>query len=94
MVKSREVCPHCEAPLTEVPRWDDPSRSRSQREDRVRSANTRMRNSGAIVFVAGIVFMSQSGKTPKLMPLGVLLIVIGTVVFLWGWKLVQADKAD
>jgi len=92
VVKTRETCPHCEALLAECPRWDDPSRSRSQREDKLRTANSRMRNSGAMVFVAGIIFMSQGGKNAKLLPLGILLIVIGTVVFLWGWKLMQADK--
>ena len=97
VVKPRDVCPRCEAPLAEGPRWDDPSQTRSAREKKLRSTNARMRNSGALLFVVGIVLMSQGvdAEANTLTPfgsIGVLCIIFGTIVFLWGWKLLQMGK--
>ena len=92
MVKTRATCPRCESSLAEGPRWDDPEQSRDRREGKLHAANKRMRNSGAGLFVVGIVLMSQSGETKQFLSLGVFFIVIGTTMFLWGWKLLQMEK--
>ena len=97
VVKPRDVCPRCEAPLAEGPRWDDPSQTRSAREKKLRSTNVRMRNSGALLFVVGVVLMSQGvdAEANTLTPfgsIGVLCIIFGTIIFLWGWKLLQTGK--
>jgi hypothetical protein len=97
VVKPRDVCPRCEAPLAEGPRWDDPSQTRSAREKKLRSTNVRMRNSGVLLFVVGIALMSQGvdAEANTLTPfgsIGVLCIIFGTIIFLWGWKLLQTGK--
>ena len=69
-----------------APRWGDPSKSRDRREKKLRAANVRMRNSGALLFGVGIIMMAQGGKLGKLLIIGVISIVIGTILFLWGWK--------
>ena len=92
VVKTRATCPRCESSLAEGPRWDDPEQSRDRREGKLHAANKRMRNSGAGLFVVGIVLMSQSGETKQFLSLGVFFIVIGTTMFLWGWKLLQMEK--
>ena len=56
-----------------------------------------MRNSGALLFVVGIVLMSQGvdAEANTLTPfgsIGVLCIIFGTIIFLWGWKLLQTGK--
>lgn len=78
--------------MAAAPRWDDPSQSRAQRAKKLRGANVRMRNSGAMLFGVGILLMTQGREMGKLLILGVLSIVIGTVLFLWGWKLLQMEE--
>ena len=56
-----------------------------------------MRNSGALLFVVGIVLMSRGvdAEANTLTPfgsIGVLCIIFGTIIFLWGWKLLQMGK--
>ena len=97
VVKSRDVCPRCDTSLAEGPRWDDPSQSISARKKKLRATNTRMRNSGALLFVVGIILMSRGvdAEANTLTPfgfIGVLFIIFGTIVFLWGWKLLQMGK--
>jgi hypothetical protein len=75
-----------------APRWDDPSQSRDQRKKKLRAANVRMRNSGAMLFGVGIILMAQGREMGKFMIIGVISIVIGTIMFLWGWKLLQVGK--
>tara|TARA_Y100000588_G_C14235852_1_gene917272 strand:- start:2190 stop:2441 length:252 start_codon:yes stop_codon:yes gene_type:complete len=77
--------------------WDDTNQSRSVREEKRHAANVRMRNSGAGLFVVGILLLSRGidAKANILTPIGsigILFIVIGTVCFLWGWKLLELEK--
>jgi predicted RND superfamily exporter protein len=51
-----------------------------------------MRNSGAMLFGVGIILMAQGREMGKFMIIGVISIVIGTIMFLWGWKLLQVGK--
>ncbi len=97
VVKPRNVCPRCDASLTEGPRWDDPSQNLSAREKKLRATNTRMRNGGALLFVLGIILMSRGmdAEANTLTPIGsigVFCIIFGTIIFLWGWKLLQERK--
>jgi len=83
--------------VAEGPRWDDPSQSQSARKKKLRATNARMRNSGALLFVVGIILMSRGvdAEANTLTPfgsIGVLCIVFGTIMFLWGWKLLQMGK--
>jgi uncharacterized OB-fold protein len=92
VVKTRDTCPHCQSSMAAAPRWDDPSQSRAKREGKLRAANIRMRNSGAVLFGVGILLMTQGERIGKLVIIGVISIVIGTILFLWGWKLLQVGK--
>ena len=97
VVKPREVCPRCDASVTEGPRWDDPSQSVSTRKKKLHATNIRMRNSGALLFVVGIVLMSrgvdaEANTLTSFGSIGVLCIIFGTIIFLWGWKLLQMGK--
>ena len=61
------------------------------------AANMRMRNSGIGLFIMGVLLLSQGvdGAANRLTPvgaMGVLFIVVGTICFLWGWKLNQLEK--
>jgi len=96
MVKSRSACPHCAVPKAEAPRWVDPAENADARAGRVRSANTRMRYGGALLFVLGILLMSQGftaeGNITAIGGVGVLFIVIGTIAFLFAIKLAQVRR--
>ena len=97
VVKPRDVCPRCDASVVEGPRWDDSSQSLSTRKKKLRATNVRMRNSGALLFVVGIVLLSRGvdAEANTLTPFGsicVLCIILGTIMFLWGWKLLQMEK--
>ena len=97
VVKPRDVCPRCDASVAEGPRWDDPSQSQSARKKKLRATNTRMRNSGALLFVVGIILMSrgvdaEASKLTSFGSIGVLCIIFGTIIFLWGWKLLKMGK--
>ena len=97
VVKTRDTCPRCQSSMAAAPRWDDPSQSRAKREGKLRAANIRMRNSGALLFVVGIILMSRGvdAEANTLTPfgsIGVLCIIFGTIIFLWGWKLLQMGK--
>jgi predicted nucleic acid-binding Zn ribbon protein len=97
VVNPREVCPRCDASMVKGPRWDDPSQSLSARKKKLRATNIRMRNSGAMLFVVGIILMSRGvdSEANSLSPfgaIGVLCIIFGTIIFLWGWKLLQMRK--
>ena len=61
------------------------------------SVMLRMRNSGALLFVVGIVLLSQgvdaeANRVTSVGSFGIGFIVLGTVTFLWGWKLLQVEK--
>jgi len=96
MVKSRSACPHCAAPKVEAARWVDPAEPAPAREGRVRAANNRMRNGGALLFLVGILLMSQGfsaeGQITTIGGVGVLFIVVGTIAFLFGIKLSQVRR--
>ena len=67
------------------------------RERKRHAANTRMRNSGAGLFILGILFLSRGidVKANTLTPIGAVgffFIVFGTISFLWGWRLIQMEK--
>ncbi len=77
--------------------WDDRKQSRSVREKKRHAGNVRMRNSGVGLFIVGILLLSRGvdANLNTLTPIGsigVLFIVFGTICFLWGWKLIQAEK--
>ena len=77
--------------------WDDQEQSRSVREEKRHAANTRMRNSGAGLFIVGILLLSRGvdASANTLTPIGsigVLFIVFGTICFLWAWRLIQLEK--
>ena len=83
--------------MEESHRWDDPLDRRSAREEKLHAANVRMRNSGIGLFIMGVLLLSQGvdGAANLLTPvgaMGVLFIVVGTICFLWGWKLNQLEK--
>ena len=42
--------------------------------------------------LVGILLMTQGERIGKLVIIGVISIVIGTILFLWGWKLLQMEK--
>ena len=97
VVMPRDMCPRCDASVAEGPRWDDPSQSLSTRKKKLRATNVRMRNSGALLFIVGIILMSRGvdDEANTLTPfgsIGVLCIIFGTIIFLWGWKLLQMEK--
>ena len=48
---TRTVCPRCAGAMTQPRNWDDQEQSRSTREGKRHAANTRMRNSGAGLFI-------------------------------------------
>ena len=67
------------------------------RERKRHAANTRMRNSGAGLFILGILFLSRgidakASTLTSVGAVGVFFIVFGTISFLWGWKLIQMEK--
>ena len=77
--------------------WDDQKQSRSTREGKRHAANARMRNSGAGLFIIGILLLSRgvdgnANTLTSIGAIGILFIVFGTICFLWGWKLVQVEK--
>ncbi len=77
--------------------WNDPKQSRNVREEKRHAANVRMRNSGAGLFVMGILLLSrgidaQANTLTSIGSIGVLFIVFGTICFLWGWKLLELEK--
>ena len=77
--------------------WDDQEQSRSTREGKRHAANTRMRNSGAGLFIIGILLLSRgvddnANTLTSIGAIGILFIVLGAICFLWGWKLVQLEK--
>ena len=83
--------------MEESHRWDDPLYRRSAREEKRHAANMRMRNSGIGLFIMGVLLLSRGvdGPANRLTPvgaMGVLFIVVGTICFLWGWKLNQLEK--
>ena len=83
--------------MQESHRWDDPQERRSAGEEKRHAANVRMRNGGIGLFIMGVRLWSQGvdGAANRLTPvgaMGVLFIVVGTVCFLWGWKLNQLEK--
>ena len=83
--------------MEETHRWDNPLDRRSAREEKRHAANVRMRNSGIGLFIMGVLLLSRSvdGAANLLTPvgaMGVLFIVVGTICFLWGWKLLKLDK--
>ena len=97
VVGTRSVCPRCQGGMQESHRWDDPQERRSAREEKLHAANVRMRNSGIGLFIMGVLLLSQGvdGAANRLTPvgaMGVLFIVVGTICFLWGWKLNQLEK--
>lgn len=97
VVGSRVECPRCAGSVNPPHQWDDPQDGRSQREARRHAANLRMRNSGALLFVVGIVLLSQgvdaeANRVTSVGSFGIGFIVLGTVTFLWGWKLLQVEK--
>ena len=94
---SRADCPRCSGDLNPSRQWDDPNETQSKRAERRHAANVRMRNSGAIMFVVGIIFLSQgvdveANRLSALGAFGVGFIVLGTVTFLIGLKLLQVEK--
>lgn len=93
----RSVCPRCEAEVRVPRRWDDSEDSRSSREEKRHAANVRMRNSGLGLFVLGVLLLSRGvdDAIQRLTPvgaMGILFIVVGTICFLWGWRLIQLEK--
>ncbi len=83
--------------MTQPRNWDDRKESRSVRERKRHAANTRMRNSGAGLFILGILFLSRgidakASTLTSVGAVGVFFIVFGTISFLWGWKLIQMEK--
>jgi len=96
VVKSRTICPHCSAPREEEPRWVDPSENADAREGRVRAANNRMRYGSTLLFLLGILLMSQGftaeGNFTSIGGVGVFFIVIGTIAFLFAFKLAQKRR--
>ena len=83
--------------MTQPRNWDDRKESRSVRERKRHAANTRMRNSGAGLFILGILFLSRgidakASTLTSIGAVGVFFIVFGTISFLWGWKLIQMEK--
>ncbi len=77
--------------------WDDQEQSRSVREKKRHAANTRMRNSGAGLFIVGVLLLSRgvdanANTLTSIGAVGILFIVFGTICFLWGWRLVQLEK--
>ena len=77
--------------------WDDQKQSRSTREGKRHAANARMRNSGAGLFIIGILLLSRgvdgnANTLTSIGAIGLLFIVFGTICFLWGWKLIQLEK--
>ena len=83
--------------MTQTRDWDDQEQSRSTREGKRHAANTRMRNSGAGLFIIGILLLSRgvddnANTLTTIGTIGILFIVFGTICFLWGWKLIQLEK--
>ena len=77
--------------------WDDQEQGRSTREEKRHAANARMRNSGAGLFIIGILLLSRgvdsnANTLTTIGAIGILFIVFGTICFLWGWKLIQLEK--
>ena len=56
---TRSVCPRCETGMETPKQWDDMKQSRSVREEKRHAANVRMRNSGAGLFIMGILLLSR-----------------------------------
>ncbi len=83
--------------MPDPPRWADPDRDNPCATDRRRLALRRMRNGGFCMFFFGIVLMSQgvaSVPAPHLKPVGgvgVVFIVLGTIGYLWGWKMLRDE---
>ena len=83
--------------MTQTRDWDDQEQSRSVREEKRHAANARMRTSGAGLFIVGILLLSRGvdDNAKTLTPIGaigILFIVLGTICFLWGWRLIQLEK--
>ena len=83
--------------MEESHRWDDPLDRRSAREEKRHAANILMPNSGLGLLLMGVLLLGRGvdGSANRLTPvgaMGVLFIVVGTVCFLWGWKLNQLEK--
>ena len=88
VLADRENCPHCDAPRPESQRWTDPDRDNPSAPDRRRLALCRMRNGGVVMFLFGMV----PEPTPHLNPIGgvgVIFIILGTVSYLWSWKMLR-----
>ena len=83
--------------MTQTRDWDDQEQSRSVREEKRHAANVRMRNSGAGLFIVGILLLSRgvevkANTLTSIGSIGILFIVLGTICFLWGWRLIQREK--
>jgi len=83
--------------MTQTRDWDDQEQSRSVREKKRHAANARMRISGVGLFIIGILLLSRgvddnANTLTSIGAIGILFIVLGTICFLWGWKLVQLEK--
>ena len=95
VLADREQCPHCDAPRPEPQRWADPDRDNPSGFNRRRLALRRMRNGGVVMFLFGIVLMANGvahEPAPHLKPIGgvgVLFIILGTVSYLWSWKILR-----
>ena len=97
VIAGRDNCPHCDAPRSVPPRWADPDRDNPSAPDRRRLALRRMRNGGVVMFLFGIVLMTNGvvpEPAPHLKPIGgvgVLFIILGTVSYLWSWKMLRHE---
>ena len=94
---TRSVCPRCETGMETPKQWDDMKQSRSVREEKRHAANVRMRNSGAGLFIMGILLLSRgiddkANTLTSIGSIGIIFIVFGTICFLWGWKLMELEK--
>ncbi len=95
VLADRENCPYCDAPRPDPHRWGDPDRDNPSGPDRRRLALCRMRNGGVVMFLFGIVLMANGmvpEPTPHLNPIGgvgVIFIILGTVSYLWSWKMLR-----
>ena len=95
VLADRENCPYCDAPRPDPHRWADSDRDNPSGPDRRRLALCRMRNGGVVMFLFGIVLMANGmvpEPTPHLNPIGgvgVIFIILGTVSYLWSWKMLR-----
>ena len=61
---------------------------------KLHAANVRMRNSGIGLFIMGVLLLSQGvdGTAKRLWERWAFSCSVGTICFLWGWKLNQLEK--